>query len=107
MHISLAPGSAPALALPAVSETACVVWIAAKPSALCSPVLFGPALFGETSPMSLYARLDALKERHAALESRIFDEDHRPQPDTEMLCRLKIEKLQIKDEMERIRTSLH
>ena len=57
--------------------------------------------------MSLYARLDALKERHAALESRIFDEDHRPQPDTEMLCRLKIEKLQIKDEMERIRSTLH
>ncbi len=57
--------------------------------------------------MSLYARLDALKERHASLESRIFDEDHRPQPDTETLSRLKIEKLQIKDEMERIRTSLH
>jgi hypothetical protein len=57
--------------------------------------------------MSLYARLDALKERHAILESRIFDEDHRPQPDTEALSRLKIEKLQIKDEMERIRTSLH
>jgi hypothetical protein len=97
MHISLAPGSAAALALLAVIETACVVWIAAKPS----------ALFGETSPMSLYARLDALKERHALLESRIFDEDHRPQPDTEILSRLKIEKLQIKDEMERIRTSLH
>ena len=57
--------------------------------------------------MSLYARLDALKERHASLELRIFDEDHRPQPDSETLSRLKIEKLQIKDEMERIRTSLH
>ena len=57
--------------------------------------------------MSLYARLDALKERHASLESRIFDEDHRPQPDAETITRLKIEKLQIKDEMERIRTSLH
>lgn len=73
------------------------VWIAAKPS----------VLFGETSPMSLHARLDALKERHALLESRIFDEDHRPQPDTETLSRLKIEKLQVKDEIERIRTSLH
>ena len=57
--------------------------------------------------MSLYARLDALKERHALLESRIFDEDHRPLPDAETIARLKIEKLQIKDEMERIRTSLH
>jgi len=57
--------------------------------------------------MSLNARLDALKERHASLETRIFDEDTRPQPDAETLARLKIEKLQIKDEMERIRTSLH
>jgi len=57
--------------------------------------------------MNLHARLDALKERHASLESRIFDEDHRPQPDSETIAKLKIEKLQIKDEMERIRTSLH
>ncbi len=57
--------------------------------------------------MSLHARLDALKERHASLEARLFDEDHRPQPDTETIARLKIEKLQIKDEMERIRSSLH
>jgi hypothetical protein len=96
-HILLAPRLAAALPLAAVIKTACVGSIAAKPS----------ALFGETSPMSLYARLDALKERHAVLEARIFDEDHRPQPDTELLSRLKIEKLQIKDEMERIRTSLH
>ena len=57
--------------------------------------------------MSLYARLDALKERHASLENRLFDEDHRPLPDTETVARLKVEKLQIKDEMERIRSSLH
>jgi hypothetical protein len=81
----------------AVIDTARVVLTAAKQ----------PAVIGERSPMSLYARLDALKERHAFLESRIFDEDHRPLPDTETLTRLKIEKLQIKDEMERIRTSLH
>ena len=97
MHISLAPGLTAALPSVAVIKAAKVVWIAANQ----------PALFGETSPMSLYARLDALKERHALLEARIFDEDHRPQPDTETLSRLKIEKLQIKDEMERIRTSLH
>ena len=57
--------------------------------------------------MSLYARLDALKERHASLESKLFDEDHRPLPDPEAIARLKVEKLHIKDEMERIRTSLH
>ena len=96
-EISLAPGLAAALPWVAVIDTARVVWMAAKQ----------PALFGEISPMSLYARLDALKERHASLESRLFDEDHRPLPDTETIARLKIEKLQIKDEMERIRTSLH
>ena len=80
----------------AVIDTARVVGIAAMQ----------PALFGEKSPMSLYARLDALRERHASLETRIFDEDNRPLPDAETIARLKIEKLQIKDEMERIRTSL-
>lgn len=54
--------------------------------------------------MSLNTRLDALKERHASLETRIFDEDHRPQPDTEALMRLKVEKLHLKEEMERLRT---
>jgi hypothetical protein len=54
--------------------------------------------------MSLNTRLDALKERHASLETRIFDEDHRPQPDTDALMRLKLEKLRLKEEMERIRT---
>jgi hypothetical protein len=97
MWISLALARAAALPWVAVIDTARVVWMAAK----------APALIGDTSPMSLYARLDALKERHASLESRIFDEDHRPQPNTETISRLKIEKLQIKDEMERIRTSLH
>jgi hypothetical protein len=54
--------------------------------------------------MSQQARLDALKERHAALEARILDEDQRPRPDTELLTRLKIEKLHVKEEMERLRT---
>ena len=56
--------------------------------------------------MSLNTRLDALKERHASLETRIFDEDHRPQPDAEALVRLKIEKLHLKEEMERLRTQV-
>jgi hypothetical protein len=55
--------------------------------------------------MSLNTRLDALKERHASLESRIFEEDHRPSPDTQVLTRLKLEKLRLKEEMERLRTS--
>ena len=54
--------------------------------------------------MTLQTRLDSLKERHAALETRIADEDQRPKPDSEILTRLKIEKLHIKEEMERLRT---
>jgi hypothetical protein len=57
--------------------------------------------------MSLNTRLDALKERHASLENKIFDEDHRPQPDPEALMRLKVEKLRLKEEMERLRTLVH
>jgi hypothetical protein len=54
--------------------------------------------------MSLQAHLDTLKERHAALEMRIADEDQRPRPDPETLTRLKIEKLKVKEEMERLRS---
>ncbi|MBV9252156.1 MAG: DUF465 domain-containing protein [Acetobacteraceae bacterium] len=54
--------------------------------------------------MSLQARLDALKERHASLEMRILDEDQRPRPDSEVLTRLKIEKLHVKEEIEKLRT---
>ncbi len=53
--------------------------------------------------MTLQAHLDTLKERHAALELRIADEDQRPRPDTEALTRLKIEKLHVKEEIERLR----
>jgi len=53
--------------------------------------------------MSQQARLDALKERHAALEARIFDEGQRPRPDSDILTRLKIEKLHVKEEIERLR----
>ena len=55
--------------------------------------------------MSLNTRLDSLKERHATLEMRIFDEDQRPRPDTETLTRLKIEKLHVKEAMEKLRTT--
>ena len=54
--------------------------------------------------MTVQTRLDSLRERHAALETRIADEDQRPRPDTETLTRLKIEKLHVKEEMERLRT---
>jgi hypothetical protein len=63
-----------------------------------------PVKLGGTQSMSLNTRLDTLKERHASLETRIVDEDHRPRPDTEALMRLKLEKLRLKEEMERLRT---
>jgi hypothetical protein len=53
--------------------------------------------------MSLESHLDQLRERHAALEARILDEDQRPRPDSETLTRLKIEKLHLKEAMERLR----
>jgi hypothetical protein len=53
--------------------------------------------------MSLQNRIESLKGRHAQLETRIMDEDHRPRPDTEALSRLKLEKLKVKEEMERLR----
>lgn len=52
--------------------------------------------------MSLQSHIEALKDRHASLESRISDEDHRPRPDTDTLSRLKLEKLRLKEEMERL-----
>ncbi len=52
--------------------------------------------------LSLQGRLDSLKHRHANLETRIFEEDHRPKPDEAELARLKLEKLRLKDEMSRL-----
>lgn len=55
--------------------------------------------------MNLDARMESLKARHAALELRIADEDSRPRPDSDALMRLKLEKLRVKEEMERLRTN--
>jgi hypothetical protein len=52
--------------------------------------------------MSLHARIESLKLRHADLESRISEEDHRPRPDADALSRWKVEKLHLKEEMERL-----
>jgi hypothetical protein len=53
--------------------------------------------------MNLNARMESLRERHAALEMRIADEDSRPRPDSDALMRLKLEKLRVKEEIERLR----
>ncbi len=54
--------------------------------------------------MSLEARIDSLKLRHATLETRINDEDRRPRPNDGELGRLKVEKLKLKEELERLRS---
>jgi hypothetical protein len=56
--------------------------------------------------MSLQYRLESLKARHSELELRIADEDQRPKPDTEVMSRLKREKLHLKEEMERLRATV-
>lgn len=53
---------------------------------------------GQSSP-----RLKTLEDRHAALEQQIVQEDARPRPDSAELSRLKLEKLRLKEEMERLR----
>ena len=55
--------------------------------------------------MRLDARIASLNLRHAALEAQIFEEDQRPRPNAETLARLKREKLRLKEEMARLRTS--
>lgn len=54
--------------------------------------------------MSLQARIESLRERHAGVEARLADEALRPRPDDEALMKLKREKLRLKEEMERLRT---
>jgi len=48
-------------------------------------------------------RLRSLEERHAVLERQIGEEDARPRPDEATLIRLKLEKLRLKEEIERLR----
>ncbi len=57
--------------------------------------------------MAFHTPIAALKARHAALEQLIHDEDHRPRPDSDLLARLKIEKLHVKDEMEKLLTEVN
>jgi len=45
------------------------------------------------------AHVEALESKHAALQSRIDQEEQRPNPDGILLHKLKKEKLRLKDEM--------
>jgi hypothetical protein len=62
-----------------------------------------PTLFkGDT--MNLQSHIDALKGRHASLDSQIAAEGRRPSPDSATLSRMKLEKLRLKEEMERLKS---
>ena len=46
--------------------------------------------------------IEALKEKHASLETALFDENSRPMPNDSIIKNIKREKLSIKDELERL-----
>ena len=52
--------------------------------------------------MSLDAHIEALKEKHMALESQLHEEHSRPHPDESLIAGLKKQKLKIKDELEEL-----
>ena len=49
--------------------------------------------------MSQQDRIETLKEKHAALERAIEEENRRPLPNNDMIHDLKRQKLRIKDEI--------
>ena len=57
--------------------------------------------------MSLQARLESLKTRHASIDHRIILEDQRPRPDNSTLAKLKLEKLKLKEEMARLTSAIN
>jgi hypothetical protein len=49
--------------------------------------------------MSVQDRIEALREKHAALERALDEEIHRPSPNHDAVTDLKRQKLRIKDEI--------
>ncbi len=57
--------------------------------------------------MALAGHIQELSEKHRKLEQRIETEMAHPDWDESMIAALKKEKLRLRDEIERLRTSLH
>ena len=57
--------------------------------------------------MALHGHIQELSEKHKRLEERIHDEMAHPDWDEVAVAALKKEKLRIKDELERLRNSVH
>lgn len=55
--------------------------------------------------MTLDTHLNALSEKHHKLEEAILSEEQRPYPDQIKITELKREKLRIKDQLERFRST--
>ncbi|MEL0018835.1 MAG: DUF465 domain-containing protein [Rickettsiales bacterium] len=54
--------------------------------------------------MSVTDHIQALKQKHADLETELDDESRRPLPDAEVLADLKRQKLAIKDQIAKLST---
>ncbi|QEO18447.1 YdcH family protein [Acetobacter vaccinii] len=52
--------------------------------------------------MSRLARIESLKNRHFRVDQKISTEGGRPRPDERVLMCLKLQKLRIKEEIERL-----
>ena len=52
--------------------------------------------------MSIETKVVALKKKHASLDENLSNENSRPVPDAPTISAIKREKLNIKDEIERI-----
>ncbi|OJV27344.1 MAG: hypothetical protein BGO24_00350 [Sphingomonas sp. 67-36] len=50
-------------------------------------------------PVMQTAHLSALEAKHAVLDRRIAEEEHRPMPDTFLVADLKKQKLRVKEEI--------
>jgi hypothetical protein len=53
--------------------------------------------------MSTVDHIEALKVKHASLEHAILEENARPHPNDDAICSLKKRKLQIKDQITRLK----
>jgi hypothetical protein len=55
--------------------------------------------------MTHQPRLNSLQDRHATLDRQLATEGARPAPDAGTLAKLKLAKLRLKEEMEKLRAS--
>ncbi|KAA8389650.1 DUF465 domain-containing protein [Acetobacter tropicalis] len=52
--------------------------------------------------MTLLSRIESLKSRHSRIDQQISSEGGRPRPDARVLMTLKLQKLRLKEEIERL-----